>query len=123
MATKKKVSKKKFAKKNIPLPNKIEIHYKKTSNYRSYHADGVYGGLTPNKKLYMEFFIQRQVTPQLVEHKVTKEGNLGKEIKRIGKKGIIREIEAGFIMDIEIAKVLRDWLDEKIKGYEDIIKT
>ena len=37
-----------------------------------------------------------------------------------GKDGIIREIECGLVMDIPIAKTLRDWLDDKIKAYEEL---
>ena len=99
------------------LPKSIPVHYIKTNNYRSYHADGVFGGLTPNKKVYMEFFLQRQVTPKIIEYSVTK-GELGAEVKREGKEGFVREIEAGIIMDIDVARVLRDWLDDKIKTVE-----
>lgn len=102
------------------LPKSIPVHYIKTSNYRSYHADGVFGGLTPNKKIYMEFFLQRQVTPQMIEYKVTDKGELGEEVKREGKEGFVREIEAGIIMDLEVAKVVRDWLDDKIKMFDEL---
>lgn len=68
----------------------------------------------------MEFFLQRQVTPQMIEYKVTDKGELGEEVKREGKEGFVREIEAGIIMDLEVAKVVRDWLDDKIKTFEQL---
>lgn len=118
--SKKKTNKKTSGKKNKSIPKSIKTHYIKTNNYRSYHADGVFGGLTPNRKIYMEFFIQRAVTPKIIEYKVTEVGDIGDEIKREGKKGIVREIEAGVIMDIDVAKVLRNWLDQKIKLLEEL---
>ena len=100
-------------------PTTIDVHYIKTSSYRTYYVDGVFGGLTPTGKLYMEFFVQRAVTPQIIKYKVTPDGLLSQEeTGRIGKAGIVRQIEAGFEMDIEIAKVLRDWLDKRISNYE-----
>lgn len=101
---------------------KVEVHYLKTSNYRTFHVDGIFGGLTPIGKVYIELFIQRSVTPQIIQHEINEDGTLGKEIMREGKKGIIREIESGLIMDIEVAKVLRTWLDEKIKEFEKFEK-
>lgn len=120
MAPKKKNIQKKVAAsgRKVSLPKTVKVNYLKTSSYRTYYIDGIFGGLTPNGKIYMELFIQRLVTPQLIEYEV-KEDGLGKEIERIGKEGIIREIEAGLIMDIEAAKVLRNWIDGKIKKFEE----
>jgi hypothetical protein len=112
-----------MAKKKSKVPPKsVEVHYIKTGSYRSYHADGVFGGFTPSGKLYMELFIQRSPTPQIINYEVTQEG-MGKELSRTGKKGLIRQIEAGFVMDMEIAKVIRDWIDEKMHAYERIKET
>ncbi len=104
------------------LPEIIDIHYLKTNSYRSYHVDGIFGGPTAHGKLYIELFLERSATPQIIQHKVTPEGKLGDEVNRIGKQGIIREIEAGLIMDIKMAKVFSDWLNEKIKVYEELTK-
>jgi hypothetical protein len=117
--TKKSANKKVPTEKVISIPKSVELHYIKTGSYRSYHVDGVFGGVTPNRKLYIEFFIQRQVTPKVVEHKVNDDGTVGEEIRRESKKGLVREIEAGIVMDIEIAKSLKEWLDEKIKKVEE----
>ena len=107
-------------KKKKAITKQIDVHYLKTCNYRTYHADGVFGGLTPSVKIYMELFIQRAVTPQIIRHKTATDGMLGEEIEREGKEGIIREIEAGIVMDIDVARVFRAWLDERIKTVEEI---
>ncbi len=119
MAPKKKNIQKKVTplRRKAALPKTVKVHYLKTSSYRTYYVDGVFGGLTPNGKIYMELFLQRLVTPQTIEYKV-EEAGLGKEIGRIGKEGLIREIEAGLIMDIESAKVFRNWIDDKVKQIE-----
>jgi hypothetical protein len=102
-------------------PKTVDVNYIKTAGYRSYYVDGIFGGVTPTLMIYMELFLQRQVTPQIIEHEVGPEGRLGKELKRVGKQGIVREIEAGIVMNLETAKILRNWLDDRIKQLDRII--
>lgn len=100
---------------------KLEVHYLKMPCYRTYHVDGAFGGIAPNGNLYMELFVERLPTPQVIKHKITPEG-LGEEVERQGKQGIIREVEAGVVMNMEVAKVLRSWLDGKINEFESRMK-
>lgn len=97
----------------------IVVNYIKTKNYRSFYIDGIFGGLTPNGKIYAELFLQRSVTPQTIKYKV-ESGIMKDEIERTGKEGVVREIEAGVIMDIETAKVLKNWLETKIAEHEKL---
>ena len=97
--------------------NQIRLNYVKTSNYRTYHVDGIYGGLTPQGKLYIEPFVERQVTPQSVIHEI-ENFKFGKSLDSEGKEGIIREIECGLILDINIAVVMRGWLDDRINEHK-----
>jgi hypothetical protein len=100
-------------------PKEITFNYIKIPSYRSYHVDGVFGALTPKGYLYCEFFIDRNVTPQTAVHELSKDGFLsGKPKRTTGKKGFIREIECGLIMDINAASSLREWLDNKIEEYK-----
>lgn len=105
--------------KKSTLPKEINIHYIKTSSYRTYHVDGAYGGLTPKGDLYCEFFVERQVTPQSVVHEVENDGRLGKMKKKIGEDGFIRQIECGISLDINTATALKGWLEEKIHEYNN----
>lgn len=99
----------------------IELHYLKTKNYRTYYFDGLYGGITPNgKNIYMDIFLERNSTPQIMKHEVI-DGTIGKIISKNGKDGIIREVECGLIMDIETARKLRNWLDAKIDEYDEFV--
>ena len=102
--------------------NEVDFHYLKMPGYRTYHVDGFFGGLTPRGTLYMELFVERAVTPQLVRHKIADDGTLGEEVKREGKSGVVREVECGIALDINAAKSCRDWLDDKIKEHEKLIK-
>lgn len=99
----------------------IDFHYLKTHSYRTYHVDGIFGGLTPRGNLYMELFVERGPTPTLIRNKLTKSGKVGDEVIREGKTGFIREIECGLMMDIETAKVIRGWLNTKIEDFEKLV--
>jgi hypothetical protein len=101
-------------------PKQIEVHYLKTPNYRSYHVDGVLGGITPAGTLYIELFLQRWPTPKSILHEVNDDGTLGKELGRDSKTGLIREVEAGLTMDLAAAEVIHGWLGEKIKLLKEL---
>ena len=71
-------------KKSNKIPPSIKVHYIKTNNYRSYHVDGIFGGITPKGNIYCELFVERQVTPQQITYKIG-DGKLGKEMKEPAK--------------------------------------
>ena len=105
-------------------PDKIQYHYNMSNLYRVIHADGAYGGLTPYGYINMNFFAERNTIPESSIHPI-EDGRLGEEILelRTGKKGIIREVETGIVMDVERAKVLVKWLRDKIDEFEGAMKT
>lgn len=104
-------------------PKEITLNYIKTPSYRTYHVDGTFGSLTPRGNLYCEFYIDRNVTPQTAVHELSKNGILsGTPKKTTGKKGFVREIECGIIMNMETAYNLKIWLDDKIKTYREEMK-
>lgn len=98
----------------------LDFHFLKTPGYRTYYVDGAWGGFTPRGMLYMELFVERNATPQLVRYEISKrddETQTARELLRDGKTGIIREIECGLMLDVRTAKVVRDWLSEKLSEY------
>jgi len=101
--------------KKISIPKELDIHYIKSASYRTFHIDGIFGGLTPSGKIHAATFVERQVLPQMVRQEVKSDGKLGTEVSRETKHGITREIESGLVMDIGTAKTFRDWLDRYIK--------
>lgn len=105
-----------------PVPDKVDFHYIKSNHFRVIHADGVYGGATPRGFIHMNFFSERTPIPQKVVQEVTATGQLGQEIGTEGKKGIVREVEVGVVINIEHARSLIRWLEERIKPIEDALK-
>lgn len=104
------------------IPSSILMHYLKSPMFRTIHADGLFGGITPRKNIHMSFWNERSPIPQIIEHKVKPDGTLGEEIieARIGKNGIVREIDVDVIFDLTTAISIREWLDEKIRMLQSI---
>ena len=109
-----------MAGKDIMIVDEVTINYIKTQNYRSFHVDGIFGGITPAGNIYVEPFTERSVTPRKIRHKVANNGALGEEIEREGLEGIIRQIECGLVLTLDAAISLRNWLDDKIEDTRKI---
>ncbi|AQQ70701.1 hypothetical protein SMSP2_01059 [Limihaloglobus sulfuriphilus] len=95
-------------------PKSLKFQYLKADTYVTYHVDGVFGGITPKGMVHMDVFTEKFPTPSCVSHELTGEGKLGKEIDRVVRDGVIRELQAGMVMDLMTARQLRDWLSAKI---------
>ena len=117
----KKVTKKK---KIQETPTKLQFDYLKSNQHREILVEGVHGGITPKGRIQMSVFCERQPIPRQITHEFN-ENQLGPEIlsERLSRDSIIRSVDATLIMDLETAKVIREWLDAKIKEGEDIIDT
>ena len=105
-------------------PKKLRYHFIKSNAFRSIHADGVFGGVTPRLTIAATFFNERPPLPDQTVHEINDNGTVGDEIKdeRISRDGIVRELEANLIMDVEFAKALRNWLTTKIDLIEEQLK-
>jgi hypothetical protein len=99
------------------VPDKIRFDFVKSTQFRVIHADGAWGGLAPQGFVHMALYNERQAIPQQVVNKIdSATGNMGEEIisERIGRNGLVREVEVDVIMSLETARALQTWLKEKI---------
>ncbi len=98
------------------LPSTVTFHYVKSNHFRVVHTSGVFGGLNPDGTLLLSIFSERAPLPDVTVQKVESTGQLGAEIieARKASDGIVRELEVGLNMDIRTAKVMVEWLKERI---------
>ena len=99
----------------------IDFHYIKSGVFRTIHVDGAFGGLSPRAShITMTLFNERWPVPTQITHKIDENGSLGEELKerRATRKGVVRELEANLVFDIDTAKQLAQWLLEKIQQAE-----
>jgi hypothetical protein len=99
----------------------ISYRYIKSNYFRVIHADGIWGGLTPALKVQMAFFSERSAIPEVLTMAV-EDDKIGKEIDRVSKGGIVREVETSVVMDLDVARSFVNWLNEKITQAEGIKK-
>lgn len=104
--------------------DKVTFNYIKSNFFRVIHVDGVHGSPTPKGQLQMAIFNERLPIPQQVSHSINKDKQLGGEIfdERVGRTGIIREVEVELLMSLDTAKAINRWLDEQIKQIESLVK-
>jgi hypothetical protein len=81
---------------------KVEFHNVKVPGYQTQHADGALAGVTPSGLIYLSFYLERMPTPQKVT--VTLSQGEVEDLKEDGKSGILREINAGVVMNSEVAE-------------------
>jgi hypothetical protein len=98
------------------LPSSVTLNYIKSNYFRVIHADGAIGGFTPKGEMFVSLYSERPPLPDVTVQAV-ENGQLGPEIieHRRGTEGILREVEVGVVMDVNVAKALVAWLTERIK--------
>lgn len=96
--------------------DRIKFFYIKSNYYRVIHADGAWGGLTPHAGIFFALYNERSAIPQVTANKIIDNAALGEEIPEETQKkdGVVREVEAGIIMDLAIAEGFHKWLGERI---------
>lgn len=105
----------------------IDLNYLKSEHYREAPCDGVVGGVTPHRKIWLAFYAERYPMPRIVRHALSKTEREGQvEIDSAvppqnieGRSGLIRNIEFGVYLNLDTATGLRKWLDEQIKQLEE----
>jgi hypothetical protein len=95
----------------------VDFHYIKSNLFRVTHTDGAMGGVTPAGLIFVALYSERGAIPQKMVHEITEAGQVGPECadERVGKKGVVREVEVGATMSVETATNFVKWLQDKIE--------
>lgn len=98
-------------------PDIFKVDYLKSNQFRVFHADGVWGCLTPNLNIQIAFWNERFAIPEQVIYRSTPDNEIEeiKEKRLDGESTIIRELEICTIIDVETAEMLVEFLQEKIQ--------
>ena len=100
----------------------VKFHYKKSNLFRVLHADGAWGGLTPEGNIFFTFYNSRPPIPEVLVQPVEEDGTLGPEIPelKVSKDGIVREVEVGVTMTPENVQSLIEFLKGRLEHVEKI---
>jgi len=100
----------------------LSFDYIKSNLFRVVHVDGVHGGIAPNgHTIQMAMFSERSPIPKSETYEL-KEGRLGERKSLEKRDALIREVEIETLMDINTAKKIVQWLEDKIAVAEEIRK-
>src|SRR5262245_651851 len=103
------------------IPKTIAYDFIKSNFFRVIHADGAFGGLSPNGYVHMQLYNERRAIPKTMVHAI-EGGELGGKLvaKRKERKALVREVEVDVVMNIAQAEALRAWLEDKIETYKRV---
>ena len=94
----------------------VQLRYIKSTVGPVLHADGIFGGLTPQGAIYLAFFAEHAKIPDSVTLEVDATG----PTREVGSRPTewVREVGVEITMSLNVAQSLRAWLDEKFNAYE-----
>ena len=95
--------------------NRIETKLVKSPSALSFHADGMWGGLTPKLEVAIGFFTEQFSPPDSVTYELPDPmpGEL-KEVARHGGGIIQRELQVQVFISVDVAKSMIVWLQDKV---------
>lgn len=96
----------------------VVFEYYKDPMFRSAHADGFVGGLTPNGHIHLAFFSERSLLPKKHVFKLNPDGSLGPEEvdDKASREPIVRDIQVDVLMTVQAAEGLKNWLEQYLKN-------
>ncbi len=96
----------------------LSIQYVQSSNFSSVFSSGVYGGVSINGTICMNFYIDRVPLPENLKVQIQEDGKLVEE-SYLGTEVInVREVTSCTVMDYQTARSFHDWLGTKLAELE-----
>ncbi len=102
----------------MAIDNKIIFKYKYPEDYNPLYVNGAYGGINVQGEIVANFYFERIPMPKKITHELKSDGNLG-EIVLTGPedlaKSVVRYVQSGIVMNIDVAKQIHAWLGKQIE--------
>ena len=98
----------------------VSFRYVFPGDLRDLYVNGAWGGITPRGELYLHLYSERQPVPKTTVHEIASDGSLGAETGRETGGDVVRIVQTSVVMKVETARLLRDWLDERIDRMENM---
>lgn len=102
-------------------PTEIQSKYIKSGVSPALHADGIFGGVTPNGQLYIAFFSEHVRIPDAAILRRDPQGENYRPVEPPAKSpDLVRDVGVEVIMTLQVARAFRAWLDTRLKMVEDL---
>jgi hypothetical protein len=101
----------------------LKYDYIKSNYFRVVHVDGVWGGVTPQLNIQMAVFNERSAIPKQTVQEIKADGSIGRALpeKTIARDALVREVEVDLIMNLQTAKKVIAWLQDKVDQIEALV--
>ena len=99
----------------------VAFQYTYADYFRNVYSNGVWGGTNPHGEIVMNFFLEKIQPPEITKHKATESGRLELLSRDPYPDLIIREFQVGVVLNLSVARSVRDWLSDKIESMESAI--
>lgn len=96
----------------------VKFIYNKSDKFNLYYTNGAIGGLTPQGDIICNFYFEYKEVPK-EQDAIVRDDKLEMKEDATSTTEILRELEVGVIMTPKQAKNLAEWLNGKIREYED----
>jgi hypothetical protein len=105
---------------NTGLPVKIRYEYEMSDKRPSGYAHGVWGGVNSHGEIEMRFYSESDKMPSFAERTIEPGGGIGPEVVAAepDTKVIVRQVQAGVLVNYRTAKAVIEWLEEKVRLIE-----
>ena len=101
-------------------PDSLKFDYVRSNQFRMINADGFTLAFNPSGKINIYPWAERAPIPRQVIHELADDGSLGKEVDRVSRDALIRDVDFGVTLDIVKAKHLIESLQRLVNWMEDI---
>lgn len=105
--------------------NQIKVKYKYSDDYNPQYINGAQGGINIQGEIVANFYFERIPMPNSITQELSKEGMLGKTVatepEDLGRS-VLRYVQSGVVMNLEVAKQIHKWLGDQITLREGQIK-
>lgn len=102
--------------------NKITFKYKYPDDYNPQYINGAQGGINVQGEIVANFYFERLPLPNSITHEVGNDGVLGNMVATEPKdlaNSVLRYVQSGVVMNLEVAKQVHAWLGKHIELLEN----
>ncbi len=101
-------------------PSRIRYEYQSDPQLRLEYAHGVWGGISPQGEIEINFYLESDKMPSFSERVAEADGSFGHELAPFDEEErvITRHIRSRVLVNYHTACALRDWLEDKIEALE-----
>ena len=110
----------------LKVGDRIKTNLQKSPQYRTIHCDGAYGGISPRGYISVTFYNERAVIPRILSREVLNideagSASLGPDQIEESLEGIMRQLEATIVMDINASRDFYTWFGDKVADLEKAV--